>query len=132
MEEIYFWKKRSIYLTPLSKEANQKNGDVQWTIRVLSMISSTSGEKLREACASLRRLSVEATWNSKYLTILEKPFKALAKGPLKNVYTSIPGMVKTLKMVAASSQSVQQKNSARHASYRQIFLLLHHFLEQHR
>ena len=104
LEEIYFWKKRSIYLTPLSKEANQKNGDVQWTIRVLSMISSTSGEKLREACASLRRLSVEATWNSKYLTILEKPFKALAKGPLKNVYTSIPGMVKTLKMVAASSR----------------------------
>ena len=104
LEEINFWKKRSLYLTPLSNHANQKNSDVQWTIRVLSLVSSTPGEKLREACASLRRLSVEATWNSKYLTILEKPFKALAIGPLRSVYTSIPGMVKTLKMVAASSR----------------------------
>ena len=104
LEEIYFWKKRSVYLEPISNQANDRNGHIQWTIRVLGMLSSTRGEKLRESCAALRRLAVEANWNMKYLSILEKPFNALAKGPLSSVYTSIPGMVKTLKMVASSSR----------------------------
>ena len=104
LEEIYFWKKRSVYLEPISNGANDRNGHVQWTIRVLGMLSSIQGEKLRESCAAIRRLAVEANWNMKYLSILEKPFNALAKGPLSSVYTSIPGMVKTLKMVASSSR----------------------------
>ena len=77
LEEINFWKKRSLYLTPLSTHANQKNSDVQWTIRVLSLVSSTPGEKLRESCASLRRLSVEATWNR--FKALVDPFLASVK-----------------------------------------------------
>ena len=104
LEEVYFWQKRARYLEPLSQATHNKAGHIQWSIRVLSLTSSAKGEELRSAATSLRKLSNEATWNSKYLTILEKPFKTLASGSLKAIYTTIPGMSKTLKMVAQSSR----------------------------
>lgn len=104
LEEVFFWKRRHSYLAPLGVAAGDKNGQVQWALRVISLISSSIGAQFRQSVMKLHRLFTEAKWNHKYLIILEKPFQILASGDMFAQLTILPGMSKTLKMIAQSSQ----------------------------
>ena len=102
LAELHFWHRRTKQLEPLSKQA--ETAFMKNVNKVLDAAGSEVGVKLRKAFAALRRLYIEAHWNAKYLKILEKPFTTLAEGDLRAVSVALPGMVRTLKMVAQSSR----------------------------
>ena len=104
LEEVYFWRYRVQSLQPLAEQVSDSSGEVQWMIKVLSLATSDFAEALTKAIRQLQTRFSEASWNYKYLRILEKPFTVLASGRLYSVSTCVRSMGRTIKMIARSSK----------------------------
>lgn len=97
LAEIEFWQKRNAALSALYEQINIPT--VQQMLKALELVEASMLPTFRFHFVELTKLYVEAKDNVKFLSTLERHFKAITTGTLSSILDTLPSMMNAIRMV---------------------------------